>query len=79
MTTYAALTNTVHHVKYTEIERDSRVIAEMIDYIRWLADQDALTKLTAADVWSLYYEGVRRGRHWSEVCEDLKLPVRTDW
>jgi hypothetical protein len=54
-------------------------VTELLDYIRWLADQDASLPRTAGVVWALYYEGVRRGRHWSEVCEDLGLPIRVDW
>jgi len=74
-----ALADTVNEVKHTEVEYDARIVTEMIDYIRWLADQDASMPLTAGDVWALYHQGVRIGRVWSEVCEDLGLPIRTDW
>lgn len=58
------------------VARDLHVHAEFLDYLRWLADQDTGTKLTAGQAWELYYEGVRVGRVWSEVCEDISLPVR---
>ncbi len=77
--TWAALADTEHQVDHTEVEYDARIVAELLDYIRWLADQDSSLPITIGDVWSLYHEGVRAGRHWSEVCEDIGLPVRTDW
>lgn len=77
--TWEALADTPNEVTNEEVERDARIVTELLDYIRWLADQDTSMPLTAGDVWGLYHEGVRIGRHWSEVCEDLGLPVRPDW
>lgn len=79
MITISALADTGNPVAWKEIERDYPIVAELINYIRWLADQDSSFPLTAGQVWSLYHEGVRRGRVWSEVCEDIGLPVREDW
>lgn len=77
--TFRALANTGQKIDVKEIDDNAPVIAELLDYIRWLADQDTGIKLTAGDLWELYYEGVRIGRVWSEICDDLKLPVREDW
>lgn len=77
--TWEALAGTANEVTLAEVERDAQIVTELIDYIRWLADQDTSLPLTIGDVWSLYYEGVRVGRVWSEVCEDLGLPVRENW
>ena len=79
MITPLALADTGNEVKYTEVEYDSRIVTELLDYIRWLADQDSSFPLTSGHVWTLYFEGVRRGRLWSEICEDIGLPIRLDW
>lgn len=79
MITPLALADTEREVKRQEIERDAPMVAELLDYIRWLADQDSSFPLTSGHVWTLYHEGIRRGRVWSEVCEDVGLPVREDW
>ena len=44
-----------------------------------IADKGLVWIEPAGDLWELYYEGVRIGRVWSEVCEDIGLPVRKDW
>lgn len=79
MLTPQALAATSREIKPLEFTDNWRVIAEFIDYLRWLADQDTGIKLTSGDIWELYYEGVRVGRVWSEICEDLGLPVRGVW
>jgi hypothetical protein len=79
MNSIAALADIGKEVKTQEIEYNAPIIAEFIDYIRWLADQDTSLKITVGQVWELFYEGLRVGRVWSEVCEDIGLPVREDW
>ena len=79
MITPLALGNIEHKITANEVQNESYIIAELLDYLRWLADQDTSMPITAGHVWTLYYEGVMRGRLWSEVCEDIGLPVRTDW
>jgi hypothetical protein len=66
-------------IEIGEVDRATAMIAEFLDYLRWLANQDTGRKLTVGDLWALYFEGVRIGRHWSEVCADLELPIREDW
>lgn len=84
MPTYADMTpNAVASMDETitiqEVDRDSHIITDLLDYWRWLADQDTGLQLSTGHVWMLFYEGVRVGRAWSEICEDLGLPVRDDW
>ena len=61
------------------VERDARIFTEFLDYLRWLTDQDTSFQLTSGHVWALLYEGALRCRMWSEVCEEIGLPVREDW
>jgi len=75
----SALADVVNEVKSFEVRNDYPIVAEMIDYIRWLADQDVSLQLTIGQVWALFHEGVRQGRIWNEVCYDLGLPEREDW
>ena len=79
MNSIEALANIGHAIKPQDVERDSRIVTEFLDYLRWLADQDTGFKLTAGQLWELYHECVMRCRYWSEVCEDIGLPVRDDW
>jgi hypothetical protein len=79
MNSIQALADIGHKIDVQEVKEDVHVIAELLDYLRWLADQDTGRKITTGQVWELYHEGVRLGRVWSEVCEDLGLPVREDW
>lgn len=79
MITTSALADTGREVTVAEVERDAPIVTELLDYIRWLTDQDSSFRLTSGHIWTLYHEGVRRGRVWSEVCEDIELPVREDW
>lgn len=79
MITPSALADTGREVTRQEVEHDAPVVAELLDYIRWLADQDSSFSLTAGQVWALYHEGVRRGRMWAEACDDIGLPEREDW
>lgn len=74
-----ALADASRAIETREIEENAPVIAELLDYLRWLADQDTGINVTVGDLWELYYEGVRVGRAWEEVCEDIGLPVREDW
>ena len=61
-----------------EVLRDAYVIAEYLDLLRFLAETGVLSILPHIP-WALYQEGVRAGRHWQEVLEDLGLPVPSDW
>lgn len=79
MNSTEALANIGREVTPEQIERDSRIVTEFLDYFRWLADQDTGFTLTAGQVWELYHEGVLKCIYWSEVCEDIGLPVREDW
>jgi hypothetical protein len=79
MNSIAALANIGRKITAEEVDADLYVTAEFLDYLRWLADQDTSQQLNAGQVWELYYEGIHTGRAWSEVCEDLGLPVRKDW
>jgi hypothetical protein len=74
-----ALADIGREIKTKEIAHDAAIIAELLDYLRWLADQDTGYKFTAGQLWELYHQGVRIGRFWSEVCEDIGLPVRDEW
>ena len=69
----------IDKIETKEIEREAPIVAEFVDYLRWLAGQDHDIPLTAGHVWTLFYEGVRVGRVWTEVCYDLELPERDDW
>jgi hypothetical protein len=62
-----------------EVNRDYPIVAEFVDYIRWLADQNTSFTVSVGDLWQLYHDGVRKCKYWSEVCEDIGLPVRDDW
>lgn len=66
-------------VPFEEVERDTRIIHEFVEYLAWLAKRNPDLELTASQVWSLYDQGVRKGVFWTEVWDDLKLPPRTDW
>ena len=77
--TPGALADVGREVTLQEVERDSAMVAELLDYLRWLAERDARLNLTAGQMWAMFHEGVRVGRLWSEVCADLGLPVRGDW
>lgn len=79
MNSIQALANIGEKIELQEVEDDAPIIAELLDYLRWLAEQDTGRRITIGQVWELYHEGVRIGRHWSEVCEDIGLPVRDDW
>ena len=72
----AAISTPVHP---DQVSRDDRIVTEFVDYIRWLAEQDTGFKVTVGDLWALYHDGVLKCRYWSEVCEDLGLPVRDEW
>lgn len=74
-----AITSMSEVVTTKEIAYEAPVVAEFVDYLRWLADQDTSYKMSMADLWMLWYEGVRRCIPWTTVCEDLGLPVRDDW
>lgn len=79
MLSIAALAATGTEVTVSEVERDAPMVAELLDYFRWLADQDTGIKITVGDIWELFYEGIRVGRVWTEVCEEIGLPIRKDW
>ena len=71
-----ALADTSREITTQEVHDNLYVVTEFLDYLRWLADQDTGKKLNVGQVWELYYEGIRAGRVWSEICADLKLPIR---
>lgn len=73
------LANIAKPVTTRQVEHDAPIVAEFVDYIRWLAEQDTGFPLTAGVLWELYHESVLKCRYWSEVAEDLKLPVRDEW
>lgn len=79
MNSIKALAATGDQVTVGQVKTYLYIVTEMLDYLRWLADQDTGIKLTSGQIWELYYEGVLECRHWTDVCEDLGLPVRTDW
>ena len=71
-----ALADTGLTISSNEIKENALAVAELLDYIRWLAEQDSAITVTAGDIWGLYYERVRIGRVLSEVCEEIGLLVR---
>jgi len=79
MTTPRALADAGRSVEIAEVDLCAPVVAELLDYIRWLAEQDAELHLTIGHIWTLYYAGVRCGHSWPDVCKDLGLLVREDW
>lgn len=79
MNSVLALAATGRAITTQEVDENLYVITEYLDYLRWLADQDTGIKLNAGKVFELYYEAVHTGRAWSEICDDLELPVRKVW
>lgn len=79
MNSIAALAATGDTITTQEVDENLYVITEFLDYLRWLADQDTGIPLNAGKVWELYYEGIHIGRMWSDICEELELPVREVW
>lgn len=79
MKSLEALANIGREINPKDVERDARIVTEFLDYLRWLAEQDTSFQLTAGQIWELYHEGVQRCIYWSEVCEDIGLPIREDW
>lgn len=75
-TPLAALAQTVTP---NEIVHDAPVVAEFVDYIRWLADQDTSMPVEIGKLWALYCYGVRECRYWLEAAEMIELPTRDDW
>jgi hypothetical protein len=73
------LANIGTEIDHRNVERDARIVTEFLDYWRWLAEQDTGFQVTVGQIWELYYMGVGKCRMWSEVCEDIGLPVRDDW
>ncbi len=74
-----ALADTSREITTQEVDNNLYVVVEFLDYLRWLADQDTGIRLRAGQVFELFYEGVRAGRVWSEICADLELPIREVW
>lgn len=62
-----------------EMANDAPVILEFLEYLRWLAATTPNAQLSARRVWELYTYGVRDGRVWSDVCEELGLPLPEGW
>lgn len=79
MTPEAISSMTDEPVTRQEVERDYPIVAEFVDYLRWLADQNTGYEVSAGALWQLYYDGVRRCIPWAEVCHDIGLPEREDW
>lgn len=74
-----AITSMSREITIQEIDDNAPIVAELLDYIRWLADRDTGHRMTIGDVWTLYHDGIRVGRVWSEICADLGLPIRDVW
>lgn len=66
-------------ITYQEIERDGRMVAGMLEWIRWMAEEDAQLPLTAGQIAAFYEEHIRKGRYPSEVADELDLPSHPDW
>lgn len=79
MTYIESLADIGRKVETKEVSYDAPIVAELLDYLRWLAEQDTGFRLTAGQIWELYHQGVRKCMPWAEICEDLKLPVREEW
>lgn len=63
-------------VTWKEIEGNSHIVCEVLEYLRWLAINYPEITLMPPSIWRLYEMSVREGLAWSEVCETLDLPVR---
>ena len=62
-----------------EVHYDAPMVAGTLEWLRWLAEQDAQLPLTVGQIMTFYQEHVRLGRYPSEVAEDLGLPSHPDW
>jgi hypothetical protein len=62
-----------------EVEHDYPMVAGLLEYFRWLAEQDDRFPLVAGQIATFYEEYIRKGRYPSEVAEDLGLPAFPDW
>ncbi len=73
--------NTPNHEVVTpeEVRLDAPIVAEFLDYFRWLSEYNAHETFDAAEIWHFFYESIRIGRVFSEVAEDLNLPIPESW
>lgn len=69
----------VQPIKSQDVQRDYLQVTGIMEYWRWLAEQDPSLQVTAAQVAGLYQEFVIKGRFPSEVLEDLGLPAYPGW
>ena len=65
-------------VTVREISDYAPIVAEFLDYLRWLAEQDVGFKISVGDLWQLYHDGVRQCRSWDEVLHDIGLPEQNE-
>lgn len=79
MNSIAALADIGRKIETKYVEDNLYCVTEFLDYLRWLADEDTARKVTVGQLWELFYEGIQAGRVWSDVCEELGLPVREIW
>lgn len=59
---------------YQQVERDVYIIAELVAYLAQLAEETPDLKLTAAQIWKLYNDGVIEGHFWLDIIGEMKLP-----
>ena len=71
-----AISSVENEVTAREVYEYYPVVAEFIDYLRWLAEQNFGFKISVGDLWQLYHDGVRECRSWDEVLHDIGLPER---
>lgn len=76
---WTSLASLRNRVTPEEAESDSVLISEFLDYVRWLADQDTGVKFAIGELWALYHYVVREGQSWTDACEHLEFPIRTNW
>lgn len=62
-----------------EINHRRFEVHEFIEYLRYIATQDASFQMTAGQIWKMFSLGVRDGMHWSEVADEIGLPQNLDW
>lgn len=62
-----------------EVKSEPFIIAEFLLILQWWASEYPDMPLTSTQVWEMYRQGVRVGKVWDEVLEDLKLPEMLNW
>lgn len=66
-------------VTVEEVKKDDFIITEFLLILQWWASEYPDMPLTSTQVWEMYRQGVRVGKVWDEVLEDLKLPEMLNW